>query len=51
MTSREIITKLIQGNRTYETLEEISELMNESFKSVFNEEGEFIKPNSQATQE
>ncbi|MPC08562.1 hypothetical protein E2C01_001151 [Portunus trituberculatus] len=29
----------------------MSELMNESFKSIFYEEGEFIEPSHQATQE
>ncbi|MPC74107.1 hypothetical protein E2C01_068453 [Portunus trituberculatus] len=29
----------------------MSELMNEIFKSVFNEEGDFMKPNNQMTQE
>ncbi|MPC63204.1 hypothetical protein E2C01_057298 [Portunus trituberculatus] len=50
MTNRETITKLIKENNRYETPEEMSELMNESFKSVFNEEGDFIEPNNQATQ-
>ena len=46
----ETITKLIKGNMMYEISEEMSELMNESFKSVFNEEGEFIKPINPAAQ-
>ncbi|MPC87439.1 hypothetical protein E2C01_082301 [Portunus trituberculatus] len=34
----------------YETAEEMSELMKESFESVFYEEGEFIEPSNQETQ-
>ncbi|MPC15027.1 hypothetical protein E2C01_007809 [Portunus trituberculatus] len=32
-------------------MEEMSELMNESFKSIFNEEEDFIEPSNQETQE
>ena len=44
------ITKLIKGNKVYEKMEEISELMNESFWSVFNID-DFIEPNDVETHE
>ena len=43
MKSRETIDKLEREGRIYETAKETSELMNESFKSVFNVEEEFVE--------
>lgn len=42
MTDRETIGKLEKGSKKYEKTEEISEVMNEGFKSVFCVEEGFI---------
>ena len=47
MKSRETIDKLIKGDKAYETAQEMSELMNESFKSVFTLEETFTEPNTE----
>ena len=44
LTNRETIDKLVRGERIYQTTEEMSELMNESFRSVFSVETDFIEP-------
>ena len=41
MKCKETIDKIIKGGKTYQTAEELSEIMNESFKSVFTVEGQF----------
>ena len=51
MISKETIDKLIKGDKTYETAEEMSELMNDSFRSVFTLEGTFTEPSIQPQQE
>ena len=45
MKCKETIDKIIKGGKIYQTAEELSEIMNESFKSVFTVEGQFIEPN------
>ena len=50
MTSKETIDKLIKEGRVYQTAEEMSELMNESFRSVFSVEMDFTEPYSEAKQ-
>ena len=42
MKCKETIDKIIKGEKTLQTAEELSEIMNESFKSVFTVEGTFI---------
>ena len=49
MKSKETIDKIIKGGKTCQTTEELSEIMNESFKSVFTEEEAFTKPNMRGT--
>ena len=44
MTSKGTIDKIIKEGVTYQTAEEISEIMNKSFKTVFMEEEEFTEP-------
>ena len=44
ITNKETIDKVRKEGRTYQTAEEISEIMNESFKTVFTEEEEFAEP-------
>lgn len=39
MTGRGTINKLTKGDRIYETAVEMSELLNENFRSVFTVEG------------
>ena len=39
MKCKEAIDKIVKGKRTYQTAEELSEVMNESFKSIFTVEG------------
>ena len=41
MKCKETIDKIIKGGKTYQTAEELSEIMNDSFKSVFSVEGQF----------
>ena len=48
MTSKETIDKLTKEGRVYQTAEEMSELMNESFRSVFSVEMDFTEPYSTA---
>ena len=43
MTNRETIDKLEKGGKKYEKVEEMSEVMNENFKSVFSVEEEFVE--------
>ena len=45
MKCKETIDKMINGEKTYQTAEELSEIMNKSFKSVFTVKGAFIEPN------
>ena len=47
MTYKDTTVKLIKEKRIYDTEEEMSELMNESFKSVFTREEEFEEPNKE----
>ena len=42
---KETIDKIVKEEKIYQTAEELSEIMNDSFKSVFSEEGTFIEPN------
>ena len=51
MKCKETIDKIVKGERTYQTAKELSEVMNESFKSVFTVEGAFIEPNTIEAQE
>ena len=44
MTSRETINKLMKDGRGYQETEEMCEIMNESFRSVFSDEEEFTNP-------
>ena len=46
MKRKETKDKIIKGGKTYQTAEELSEIMNESFKSVFTVEEQFIEPNT-----
>ena len=46
MKCKETIDKIIKEVKTYQTAEELSEIMNESFKSVFTVEEQFIEPNT-----
>ena len=48
---KETIDKIEKAEKTYQTAEELSEIMNESFKSVFTVEGAFIEPNMTEIQE
>ena len=50
MTSKETIDKLTKKGRVYQTAEEMSELMNESFRSVFSVEMNFTEPYSEVQQ-
>ena len=50
MTSKEEIVTLIKGHKIYDKEEEMTELMNESFKSVFNKDEEFVEPNKERRQ-
>ena len=45
MKCKETKVKIIRGGKTYQTAKELSEIMNESFKSVVRVEGTFIEPN------
>ena len=49
--SRDTIMKLIKEGRVYETSEEMSEVMNESFRTVFSMEEEFMQPRREETRE
>ena len=51
MKCKETIYKIVRGKKTYQTAIELSEVMSESFKSVFTEEGAFIEPNMIEAQE
>ena len=51
MKCKETIDKIVKGERTYQKAEELSEVMNESLKSVFTVEGAFIEPNTTEAQE
>ena len=42
MKCKETIDKMVKGEKSYQTAEELSEFINESFKSVFTV---FIEPN------
>ena len=44
MKCKETIDKMINGEKTYQTAEELSEIMNESFKQIFTEEEAFTEP-------
>ena len=44
ITNRETIDKVSKEGITYQTAEEISEIMNESFRTVFTVEEEFVEP-------
>ena len=44
MKSTETIDKIVKGGKTYQAAEELSEIMNESFKQVFTEEEAFTEP-------
>ena len=48
---KETLDKIIKGGKTYQTAEELSEIMNESFKSIFTVDGTFIEPNMMEAQE
>ncbi len=50
MTSRETINKIVKEGRIYQTAEKMSEIMNESFRSVFNVEADFTEPNKEVWQ-
>ena len=50
MTSKETIDKLTKEGKVYQTAEEMSELMNESFRSVFSVEMDFTEPYSEVQQ-
>lgn len=50
MTSRETINKIVKEGRIYQTVEEMSEIMNESLRSVFNVEVDFTEPNEEVRQ-
>ena len=50
MTSKETIDKLTKEGRVYQTVEEMSELMNVSFRFVFSVEMDFTKPYSEVQQ-
>ena len=41
---RETIDQIVRGGRIYQTMEEMTELMNESFRSVFSVEADFTEP-------
>ena len=46
MKRKETIDKIVKGEKTtYQIAEELSEIMNESFKSIFTEAGPFAEPN------
>ena len=45
MKCKKIIDKIVKGENTYQTAEELSEIINESFKSVLSEEEAFTEPN------
>ena len=51
MKCKETIDKIVKGERTYQAAKELSEVMNESFKSVFTIEGAFIEPSTTEAQE
>ena len=51
MSNKETIDKLIKGDNVYETAQEMSEIMNESFKSVFILEENFEEPNIEVQQQ
>ena len=51
MKCKGTIDKIIKKGKTYQTAEELSEIMNVSFKSVFTVEGAFIEPNMTEVQE
>ena len=51
MKCTETIDKIVKGERTYQTAEGLNEDMNESFKTVFTEEGASIEPNMIGTGE
>ncbi len=51
MSCKETIDKLIEGDNVYETAQEMSEIMNESFKSVFTLEENFEEPNFEVQQQ
>ena len=50
ITNKETIDKVRKEGRTYQTAEEISEIMNESFKTVFTVEEEFAEPSMEMPQ-
>ena len=47
MTNREVIEELDKDGTTYKTAQEMSEIMNQSFKTVFCMEEEFSEPRSE----
>ena len=51
MKCKETIDKIIKGGKTYQTAEELSEIINESFKSVFTVKEAFTEPNMTEAQE
>ena len=51
MKSKETIDKLIKGNMVHETTKEMSEIMNENFKSVFTVEETFTEPDIEVQQQ
>ena len=48
---KETIDKIVKGEKTYQTAEELSEIMKESFKSVSTKEEAFTEPNMAEAQE
>ena len=50
MKCKGTIDKIVKGEKTYQTAEELSGIMNESFKLVFTEEA-FTEPNITEAQE
>ena len=51
MKCKKGIDKIVKGEKTYQTAEELSEIMNESFKQVFTEEEAFTEPSMIEAQE
>ena len=48
--TKETIDKIVTEGKTYQTEEEISEIMNTSFKKVFTEEEDFEEPDLERLQ-
>lgn len=45
MKGKVTIDTIVKGDRMYQTADQLSEIMNESFKFIFREEEAFIKIN------